>query len=161
MSKVILVFVLLIASTLSFSDVDSNNSTTKNSNELSEFQLMLSGFDSCDIRNVYFDEENDTASNKYFIKRQLIPIHIEKDFVSYKVNETFYGIPVKKIIIPNQYPVHALYFDVSVKEASIILSDKLKNGFHSLGDQHYFDKPVLMADSENKTKSVLTCGPKN
>lgn len=137
------------------------SSSEDNSELFSEFELMLSGFDTCDIRNVYFDEVNETASNKYFLNRRLVPVHIEQDFVAYSINESFHGIPVRKIIIPNQYPVHALYFDVSVKKASSVLSGKLKNGFHSLGDEHYFDKPVLMVDSENRAKSVLTCGPKN
>lgn len=137
------------------------SSSEENYDLFSEFELMLSGFDTCDIRNVYFDEVNKVASNKYFLNRRLVPVHIEKDFVAYSVDESFHGIPVRKIIIPNQYPVHALYFDVSVKKASSVLSNKLKNGFHSLGGEHYFDKPVLMADSENKEKRVLTCGPKN
>jgi hypothetical protein len=157
MAKKIYVFFIV----LSFFSTNTTNSSENNYSSLSEFELMLSGFDTCDIRNVYFDEINKVASNKYFLTRRLNPIHIEQDYVIYDINENFHGIPVRKIMIPNQYPVHALYFDFSVEKASSVLSNKLKNGFHSLGDEHYFDKPVLMVDSESESKSVLTCGPKN
>jgi len=152
---------LFISIILSFFLANAASSSGDNSDSLSEFELMFSGFDTCDIRNVYFDAVNKVVSNKYFLTRRLAPVKIEQNFVIYHVDESFYGVPVRKIVIPNQYPVHALYFDVSLKKASSILSNKLKNGFHSLGDEHYFDKPVLMVDSEDKSKSVLTCGPKN
>lgn len=47
MPKVIIIFVFLVFSAFTFSDIDSNEPATKKYHELSEFEVMLEGMKTC------------------------------------------------------------------------------------------------------------------
>lgn len=156
MSKVVVVFVFLVFSTFTFSDVDSNYSTTKKNNELSDFEVMLEGMKTCSHMGVYYDKKLQRSVHPYFIGKT--PSYIDDEIVVYEIEEYYYGMKVTKITIPNTFPVVDIEINEDIESVKRKASKIFVNGFYSqYPDIENLDKPVVEKSRFDKSKTTVTC----
>lgn len=156
MAKVVFVFVLLVFSTFTFSEVDSNYSATKKNNELSEFEVMLEGMKTCSDFELYYDRDLRRSIHPFFIGKT--PSYINDDYVVYDIEEYYYGMKVIKITIPNLFPVVNIEIDEDVESVKIKVDKVFVNGFHlaSPPDED-LDKPVVAKSRSDENRTNITC----
>lgn len=119
---------------------------------LSDFELMLDGSQTCD-KSIF-------PSDKYFMERGMTPDLIENGFALFYLDETFHGLEVYKIFIlqyPTHFIYHDIYIDAPIDEVSEVLSSVFPQGFYSIKDLDFGDKPLLRKDAEDDSKTILTC----
>lgn len=127
---------------------------------LSDFEKMLIGFSTCDIKKVYLSEATKTLVHPYFVDRNLEPSKVHGEFAYFHLDEEYYGIKVHKLIIPAaNFVVHGLYLEASISEVQDKLDKYFPLGFYSSDEEDLGLKPVLAEDRNKKGWSTLFCTP--
>ncbi|MDR7090558.1 hypothetical protein [Cellvibrio fibrivorans] len=156
MSKVVVVFIFLIFSAFTFSEVDSKDSATPKNNELSEFEVMLEGMKTCSGFDLYYDKNLKRSIHPFFIGKT--PSYIDDDYVVYDVEEYYYGMKVIKITIPNHFPVVDIEIDEDVESVKIKVGNLFVNGFYSAyPPDEDLDKPVVEKSRSDENRTNITC----
>lgn len=130
------------------------------SEELSDFEKMLSGFPECNFDGVYIDFDSKLPVHSYFIARNMKPdqVDVEMELFSFKVNEIFYGLRVEEIFLSsNFHGTNGIIFSDSIE----IVKDKmrlfLRHGFNKESPNNDFVVPKLERYHLDKGKTILFC----
>lgn len=121
-----------------------------------ELEEMLDGFTRCVTTNVFLDPATGQVPHAYFYDR--VPYKIESGFAYYKIEATYFGLPVGEIMIPaSTWGVLALTFDMPIRKARPILKKELGYEFRRNKASAKGAAPELHADQANSGRSVLVC----
>ena len=123
----------------------------------SDFEEMLSGFPTCVIRGVYVNSSGETPDHKYFLDRDLKPSLVKGGIAYFDIDEDFHGLKVYKIVIPQTWATHVIFFQAPVAEVKKKLKPLFHRGFDSSSDVNCGVKPVLAEDPDDSSRSILSC----
>lgn len=118
-------------------------------------EKMFSGFETCNIKDVYMDE---TGKIKADYLRNRRP-YKKKDGVAYfHVKDTMYGIPVVDVAIPaSTWCAYAVTFDAPIYKVRNILSIQFGSDFKPGKRSEVGEAPELITDTSNKNRTLWIC----
>lgn len=122
------------------------------------FEEMLAGFEICQFKDVYVDIFTKKPVHPYFVERQLSPCEIKDDMAIFCINESYYGLPVYRLMIPaGTFDVHAIYVDLPIDRARKSVRPKFGTEYRSSTKSDDGERPVLLSDPADSKKSILMC----
>jgi hypothetical protein len=104
--------------------------------------------------DTYIDRITGAVHGKYFSERRLLPCKQADSVAEFCIKDTFYSLPVTKIVVPDPFPVVAFYIDLPFNKVREILKNKVNYTFKDGGSDI---KPTITSDGKNK--SILMCDP--
>lgn len=114
---------------------------------------QYSGFFECKT-DTYIDQLTGEIHGEYFEERKLKPCEINANVASFCIKDSFLGLPVSRVDIPNTYSIVLLRVDSNISYVRDILKEKYKV---ELGGEQSFSHPYLIKDPENKNKTLIIC----
>ena len=102
--------------------------------------------------DTYIDRISGAVHGDYFLERKLLPCKQDNSVAEFCVKDTFYGLPITKIIIPDSYPVVAFYINLPLSKVKKTLKDKLN---FNVKEMNSYTEPTIISDGKNK--SILMC----
>lgn len=128
---------------------------------LSDFEIMLDGFPSCQFENLYVNYTTHVPQHQYFTARGLMPNKVENEAAFFTINERFHGIVVDEIVISAGFSVVSIRLNASLNTVKKQMRGFLKYGFNKkprpAGSEAAMLTPVLEADKADPQKTNLRC----
>lgn len=104
--------------------------------------------------DTYIDQNSGKVHGLYFEERELKPCSINNNVASFCVRDSYIGLPVSRIDIPNTYSLVLLKVDKDIKYVESYIK---KNKGVTLGYNRTFTQPYLLKDPENINKTLIIC----
>jgi len=114
---------------------------------------QYSGFFKCET-DTYMDQLTGRAHGRYFEERKLKPCKINDEVASFCVNDSYQGLPISRIDIPNNFSLVLFRIDKKIEYVRNYL--RVKNKI-KLGSEQNFTKPYIMKDPDNRNKTLIIC----
>ena len=125
-------------------------------------EQMLDGFTRCQFNGVYVDMISNKPIHKYFVERNLKPCMVKESMAYFCIRENYYGLPIYKLMIPaGTFDIHAMYLDVPLDKAQKIAKKHLGFTFSKSQLSENGDRPILMANPLDLSKSIFMCNPRS
>lgn len=102
--------------------------------------------------DTYIDRVSGTVHGDYFLERNLLPCKQDGSVAEFCIKDSFHGLPVTKIMIPNSFSVLAFYIDLPLSEVKKTLKEKLNFNVKEINS---YTEPTIVSDGKNK--SILMC----
>lgn len=104
--------------------------------------------------DTYIERDTGSIHGEYFSERNMTPCKKENSVAEFCVKDTFHGLPVTRIVIPDPLPVIAFYIDLPSYKVKSILKKSI--GFNAKTGESDTE-PTIKKDGKNKT--ILMCAP--
>lgn len=122
------------------------------------FEQAVSGFDKCQLGDLFIDEYSQSTSNAYLLANADRQCETTETLVTYCIDERFHGLPVSRLSVPRTtWPIFAMYFPVPVEEARRRLESELGRSFHPSEGSRQGSLPELIEDQTDASRSILIC----
>ena len=126
------------------------------------FEEMLSGFNTCQFRNVYVDIITKTHAHSYFLDKKMSPCEIKDGMAYFCIKENFHGLPVYKLMIPaGTFDIHAIYIDMPLSKVRKFMKNKFGSEYRKSELSDNGEQPVLIDDPKDLNKSIFMCNPRS
>jgi hypothetical protein len=126
--------------------------------EANPFEVLMQQYPRCQMSGVYLDTKTNEVAHPYFRENRLTPYKIEKGFAYYSLSTSYFGIPVVELMIPaSTWGVRAVTFALPLGEAQKQLNRGLGSDFQPNEKSENGERPELIADPKNRSRSVFVC----
>lgn len=134
------------------------------SQDTSNFEKALAGFQDCEFSNLNTNKVTRLPKNEYLAKHNIMPYKGKNWSFFYKLNETYYGLPVSELVIStdDEMSINGIYIDAESEKVTKELKAHFPNGFYSFEEWEKMKikptqrKPILKKLSKNRV--LLSCG---
>lgn len=126
--------------------------------EPNAFETLMSRYHQCRMPGAYFDQNTNEAVHPFFHENSLIPYKIENGFAYYRLEASYFGIPVVEIMIPaSTWDVRSVTFDIPLSEAQERLEIVLGSNFTPSDKSENGEAPELIEDPKDEKRSIFVC----
>ncbi len=129
-----------------------------------EFEIMLKGIETCNLKNMVGHYTADENRHPYFTNKNLQPHKVDSGLLFYRVSEKFIGLHVNEIVIPTEtyFYVFAVFVDEPIEVVSKYWKKNYLQGYYTSEewekekDNPSESKPVIQTSPDGK-RTAISC----